>query len=102
MAKDLAESGSAIVAELRRDRKPSPFVISLFLEACIRSRQAPDPGLSDDKISRQFISQEGNEVMLDHAKKLEGIIQAQDEQILALKRLIYLETKVLKLKGVGK
>lgn len=48
------------------------------------------------------ISSEAYEVMLDHAKKLEGIIEAQDEQILALKRLIYLETKVLKLKGVGK
>jgi hypothetical protein len=34
VAKDLAESGTAILAELRRDKFPSPFVVSLFLEAC--------------------------------------------------------------------
>lgn len=44
IAKDLAESGSAIVAELRRDRKPSPFVISLFLEACKEYDRLNDGG----------------------------------------------------------
>jgi len=34
LAKDLAESGSAIVSEIRGGRTPSPFVLSLFLEAC--------------------------------------------------------------------
>ena len=33
LAKDLAEAGTAIVSELRRDKIPSPFVIGLFLEA---------------------------------------------------------------------
>lgn len=44
VAKDLAESGSAIVAELRRDKKPSPFVISLFLEACKEYDRLNDGG----------------------------------------------------------
>lgn len=34
LAKDLAESGSAIVLEVRAGRTPCPLVLSLFLEAC--------------------------------------------------------------------
>jgi hypothetical protein len=34
LAKDLAESGSAIVSEVRAGRTPCPLVLSLFLEAC--------------------------------------------------------------------
>ena len=34
LAKDLAESGSAILSEVRAGRTPCPLVLSLFLEAC--------------------------------------------------------------------
>lgn len=44
VAKDLAESGSAIVSELRRDKIPSPFVLSLFLEACTAYDRLNDGG----------------------------------------------------------
>ena len=34
IAKDLAESGSAIYSEIKAGKMPSPFVLSCFLEAC--------------------------------------------------------------------
>jgi hypothetical protein len=34
VAGELAESGSALVNELRDGRRPCPLVLSLFLEAC--------------------------------------------------------------------
>jgi len=34
IAKDLAESGSAIVSEIKAGKMPSPFVQSVFMEAC--------------------------------------------------------------------
>lgn len=34
VAGELAESGSALVNELREGRRPCPLVLSLFLEAC--------------------------------------------------------------------